>query len=157
MTATTIRSLTLALLLVGVGCDDDAPERIALDLGGKRFNLEIAVTDAAIERGLMFREELADDGGMIFVFRDQKPRSFWMKNCKIDLDIVFFDATGRIVNIQTMRHPRTPEENEDPPSYWSGAPARFAIEINAGMADKLGLRVEDKPDLPVDRIKRLAE
>ena len=154
---TMLRLLAFALLLGASGCDQERPDRIAVDLGGKRFNLEVATTDAEIEEGLMFREQLADDGGMIFVFPDQAHRRFWMKNCKIDLDIVFFDSAGRIVSIHTMRHPRTPEENEDPPGYHSRLPARFAIEINAGMADKLGLRVEDKPDLPIDRIKKLAD
>ena len=154
---TMLRLLAFALMLGATGCDQEQPERIAIDLGGKRFNLEVAATDAKIEQGLMHRVELADDRGMIFVFTVQKRRSFWMKNCKIDLDILFFDSSGRIVNIQTMRHPRTPEENDNPPSYRSGLPARFAIEINAGMADKLGLKEEDKPDLPLDRIKALTD
>lgn len=151
---TTLKTVTIALLLVATGCDEN---RLAVDLGGKRFNLEVAATDEQIRQGLMHRDKLADDGGMIFIFPDQKHRSFWMKNCKIDLDIIFFDGSGTIVNIQTMRHPRTPQENENPPSYRSGLPARFAIEINAGMADKLGLKVEDKPDLPIDRIKALTD
>jgi len=71
--------------------------------------------------------------------------------------VIFFDSSGRIVQVHTMRHPRTEQENEDPPDYPSRFPARFAIELNAGMADKLDLDAGERPDLSLERIKALAD
>lgn len=156
---TTAIALALALALGACGSDASAetPGTIDVKLGGKAFTLEVAVTREQVERGLMGREHLANDGGMIFVFDDQQVRRFWMKNCLMDLDIVFVDNSGRIVAIHTMRYPRTDEEKADPPYYSSGYPARFAIELNAGEAGRLGLQEGQELGVDVERIKRLAD
>src|SRR5690606_18293913 len=72
-------------------------ERLVIaDGGGKQhlFDVELALTPEEQMRGLMFREELADDGGMLFVFPDEQHRAFWMKNTLVPLDMVFIRADG---------------------------------------------------------------
>ena len=61
---------------------------------GKRFTVEIADDDAERSRGLMFRDELAADSGMIFIHDDETPQAYWMKNTKIPLDILYFDRSA---------------------------------------------------------------
>jgi uncharacterized membrane protein (UPF0127 family) len=148
-------------VLCVAGCAGaEHPATIGVTLGegerAKAFTLEVAVTEAEIQRGLMDRDTLAEDGGMIFVFAAMGPQSFWMKDCRIPLDMIFFDNAGRIVAIFTLDPPRSEEENRRPPRT-PYVDARFIIELNAGEADKLGLKRGDKPALPLEAIKALAE
>ncbi|MGH8281993.1 MAG: DUF192 domain-containing protein, partial [Gammaproteobacteria bacterium] len=73
----------------------------------------------------------------LFMFPDSGPRYFWMKNTLIPLDIIFFDAHKRLINVSAD----TPPCKADPcPTYASAAPAEYVLELNAGMAAKLGLK-----------------
>jgi len=108
----------------------------SVELKGQRFSIEIAENDATREHGLMGRESMPQDHGMLFVFQDDAPRAFWMKNCKFPQDMLFFDADRRLVSVQHD----VPACTADPcPPYSSGAPARYVLELNAGQARKLGL------------------
>ncbi|MDE2070935.1 MAG: DUF192 domain-containing protein [Gammaproteobacteria bacterium] len=118
-----------------------APATEHLALAGHRFTVKIANTDAERERGLMFRTHMPADHGMLFVFPDSGPRYFWMKNTLIPLDIIFFDAHQRLINVSAD----TPPCKADPcPTYASTAPAEYVLELNAGMAAKLGLKPGDR-------------
>lgn len=110
--------------------------------GEHQFKVEIADTDEERTRGLMFRESMASDRGMLFKFPDERERSFWMRNTYIPLDIVYIDATGRIVSI--ARH-TVPFSEASIPSY--GA-AKGVLEVNAGTADRLGIRPGDRIEHP---------
>lgn len=110
-------------------------------LGGRPFQLEVASTDALREHGLMDRDALAADAGMAFVFADEQPRRFWMKNTRIPLDIVYLDAGGRVVSVRQM----APFDLTGVPS---GGPAKYAIELNAGTAARVGLKAGDAVALP---------
>ena len=113
----------------------------AVELKGQRFSIEIAEDDAAREHGLMGRESMPQDHGMLFVFQDDQPRAFWMKNCKFPQDMLFFDAERRLISVQHD----VPACTADPcPSYSSGAPARYVLELNAGQARKLGISPGDE-------------
>jgi uncharacterized membrane protein (UPF0127 family) len=137
-------------------CDQEAvPTNQKVTLGSKEYNLELALTEAQISRGLMFRESLADDGGMLFVFRGEALRQFWMKNCLIDLDALFMDRTGLIVHKVRMYAPDPNIPEQDLPRYSSKYPAQFVIELAAGTADKLGLKPGDRVSLPIERLKEL--
>ena len=107
-----------------------------VEAGGKRFYVEIAADDQTRARGLMFRDHLADDRGMFFIFRREEPRSFWMMNTRIPLDIIYLDRELRVVSIVENARPcrRAPC-----PSYPSRRPAQFVLEVNAGQAAALGL------------------
>ncbi|AUC77413.1 MULTISPECIES: DUF192 domain-containing protein [unclassified Olleya] len=112
----------------------------ATDTIAKVFNIEVAKTDYEIQTGLMYRDSMKDNQGMLFVFPDVKQRSFYMKNTRIPLDLIFFDHNKRIVSFQENAKPM------DESGLPSNTPAQFVLELNAGMAQKLLLDVGDKMD-----------
>ena len=111
-----------------------------VELKGQRFEVELATTPEAQQRGLMFRDSMADDHGMLFVFDNMQPRVFWMKNTHIPLDILYFDNNYKLVSAQE----RVPPCRSDPcTQYPSTGPAQYVLELNSGMAAKLGVRPGD--------------
>ena len=132
--------VALAAVVFSLSVAACAKSGASVELGGQRYSIEVADNDAAREHGLMDRTTMAADHGMLFVFQDDAPRTFWMKNTKIPLDMLFFDADKRLVSVQHNAAPCT----ADPcPGYSSGAPARYVLELNGGQADKLGLSPGD--------------
>ena len=110
-------------------------------LAGRQFKLEVAKNDAERAQGLMFRKSMPVDHGMLFAFPDPQPRAFWMKNTLLPLDIAYLDANGVVINIEQMvPHDLSPVR--------SAGPAKFAIEINQGIAAKIGLKRGDRVQLP---------
>lgn len=97
------------------------------------FYLELALTPPEREKGLMFRRRIPKDWGMLFVYPDERPRSFWMQNTFIPLDMVFIDAAGRIVNIIANAAPLTRVQRN------SEGPARYVLELAGGRAAEVGL------------------
>jgi len=91
--------------------------------------LEIADTPFLRDKGLMFRESLGGNEGMLFVFPDDDRRGFWMKNTLIPLSIAFIDREGYVINIEDMNP-------NDLQSKYSQAPARYALEMNSGWFDR---------------------
>lgn len=137
-TATRLRAgLLLALISFVCACGAKGP---SVELMGQHFSVEIADTDAAREHGLMDRAQMDKDHGMLFIFDDDAPRAFWMKNTRIPLDMLFFDADRRLVSVKYNAPPCT----ADPcASYSSGAPARYVLELNGGRARELGVSPGD--------------
>jgi uncharacterized membrane protein (UPF0127 family) len=109
-----------------------------VELGGQRYQVEIADTDAERARGLMFRDELAAGHGMLFIHDEQAPQAYWMKNTRIPLDILYFDNDHRLVSQQRNVPPCS--AGDACPPYPSDAPARYVLELNAGDAARLGLQ-----------------
>lgn len=109
-----------------------------VELGGKRYSVEIASTDEARARGLMFRDAMPETHGMIFIHDEQAPQSYWMKNTKIPLDILYFDNDRKLVAQQRDVPPCS--LGDSCPSYPSNAPARYVLELNAGQAQRLNLQ-----------------
>jgi len=99
--------LVFAALLVSLPLRA-APTTESIELAHHRFTVEIARTDPERERGLMYRTHMPADHGMLFVFSDAQLRYFWMKNTLIPLDIIFFDAHKRLVNISANTPPCKP-------------------------------------------------
>ena len=108
-----------------------------------KFNVEVASTPAQWEQGLMFRQSLAPDAGMLFDFKAPSPISMWMKNTLIPLDMLFIDAQGRIINIAE----RTVPGSLAPVS--AAGPARAVLELTAGTAFRLGIRPGDRVLHPI--------
>ena len=115
------------------------------DKGEVRFNVEIADTYTERALGLMNRENLSEKSGMLFVFGDESERSFWMKNTLISLDIVFISEKKEIVYIQQAQ----PCKTLDCPSYSSKKPAKYVVEINGGLSDRLGIKEGDLVEIKV--------
>ena len=102
--------------------------------------VEIAITAEQMEYGLMFRKTLPKERGMLFIFEEEKPLSFWMKNTLVPLDVLYFNANGTFVSASTME-PCT----EDPcPEYPSEGPAKYALEVVAGFVEAKGIGSEWK-------------
>lgn len=116
---------------------------VPMKLGSAEYTVEIAATESTREHGLMQRDSMPDHWGMIFVFSDEEPRSFWMKNTRIPLDIVFIDAGGRVVSVHTMKP-------YDLSNTDSNGPAKYAVELNAGQADKCGIKAGDGVAIPAE-------
>lgn len=112
-----------------------------VEVKGQRFGVEIADDDAERERGLMFRDALAADRGMLFVFTREEPLSFWMKNTRIPLDILYFDGSRRFVSMAQGVPPCTMDPCR---SYPSAGPARYVLELKAGVGKSLRMRVGDE-------------
>ncbi len=120
---------------------------ITIYVQDKPFRVEIADTPEKHARGLMFRRDLKSDFGMLFVFEGEEVRSFWMKNTLIPLDMIFINGAKQIVGM----HESVPPCTADPcPSYESGLPARFVLELAGGTANKLKLKIGDKIFIPID-------
>src|SRR5919108_3259739 len=99
-------------------------------------------------RGLMFKKNLEWNNGMLFVYEDDKTRSFWMKNTSIPLDMLFVDSNLTIVDIKENMQPCI--EADSCPSYISKQPARFVLELNAGFVRNKSVNVGDRLVLNVD-------
>ncbi len=107
-----------------------------LSLNNHIVSVEVADTDARRATGLMHRKTLAEDHGMLFVFPDDQPRCFWMKNTHIPLSIAFIDAQGAIVALDEMQ----PLSEE---THCSGSNAKYALEMNQNWFRHHGVRVGD--------------
>ena len=133
------RRCFLALLLCWTltSCADDSSYVV---LKGQRFSVELALTREEQTRGLMFRDSMADDHGMLFIFPGEAPRSFWMKNTRIPLDIFYFGKDLKLVSVARNARPCVA-----PPcvGYPSEGPARYVLELNAGTAARLDVRRGD--------------
>lgn len=114
------------------------PLTVVTSTGEHRFMVEIADDDRERERGLMHRERLADDRGMLFQFPDVAERAFWMHNTPNSLDIIYIDPYGRIVSIAERA---TPNSDELIPS---NGPAMGVLELRAGRADEIGAKPGDR-------------
>ena len=102
------------------------------------FDIEFARDDYERETGLMYRESMKDDQAMLFIFGDEKPRYFWMKNTYIPLDIIYIDAGKRIVKI--IKNAKPLDETALP----SKRPIKYVLEIKAGLSDAYGFKESDK-------------
>jgi len=138
-------AIVLLVFLNASGCFTRAPSSglatTRVKIGGKDFDLEIARTQSERNTGLMRRDSMPSDHGMIFVFPEPDIHGFWMKNTRIPLDIVFIDADGTIRSIQQMKPYSL--DSVSPP-----APIKYAVELNEGAAAKAGAKVGDKVVIP---------
>lgn len=106
--------------------------------GPQRFTVELADNDQSRARGMMFRQSMAPDAGMLFDFKQEQMASFWMRNTLIPLDMIFIKADGTILNIHQRAIPR------DETGINSAGPVRAVLEVNGGTASRLGIRPGDR-------------
>jgi uncharacterized membrane protein (UPF0127 family) len=103
--------------------------------------VELALTASEQSQGLMHRRELAEDAGMLFVFDEDRPHTFWMRNTLIPLDMLFVRADGTIAGIVESAAPQT-----DAPRR-VGEPSRYVLEVNGGWCAAHGVGAGDRIDL----------
>lgn len=108
-----------------------------VEIGGQRYTVEVAKDDESRARGLMFRDRMAADHGMVFVHEREQPLAYWMKNTHMPLDILYFDGKRRLVGQQRDVPPCS--GGDACPAYPSDAPAQYVLELNAGEAARLKL------------------
>ncbi|MDC0115929.1 DUF192 domain-containing protein [Octadecabacter sp.] len=112
------------------------------DFGTARFTVDVADTNAERAKGLMFVEQMAALEGMLFVYDRPQSVSFWMRNTLIPLDMVFVGPDGVIHNIHAMAQPH------DETGIFGGDQIQYVLEINGGMAARLGLEAGDQMQHP---------
>jgi uncharacterized protein len=127
------------IFLCGFKCDRNLKSDLPiapLKIDNQQITVEVANKPATRSAGLMFRKEMDQDVGMLFVFPNSEQRAFWMKNTVIPLSIAFADEKGTILNILEM-----PPETEE--SFFSKGPAKFALEMNAAWFANHGIKAGD--------------
>lgn len=132
----------LVFLISCAKISDKNIDEILIDNGEKLITIKVEIADDNQERddGLMFREALGKNSGMLFVFEDEDYRSFWMKNTLIPLDILFINDDLEIVDIKNA----VPCKEDPCALYKSSAPARYALEINSNFTIENGVNTGDK-------------
>ena len=114
---------------------------VQMRIGSRTFTIEVANNETERETGLMRRDSMPADHGMIFVFEKAENLAFYMKNTRIPLDIVFLDASGTVISIKQMKP-------YDLTSVFADGPAKWAVELNKDAAAGAGLKVGDKVEVP---------
>jgi len=109
--------------------------------GAKCFYVELAVTSEERSRGLMFREHLDPDKGMLFIYQDEGVHYFWMKNTLIPLDMVWINGNREVISISKDIQPC---QTSQCPSIGPGQKVKYVLELNGGTSDKIGLAIGDK-------------
>lgn len=122
------------------GCAE--PQRLEVGVGDALVEVEVADTGEARRRGLMFRQQLGEDQGMLFVFPGERVRQMWMLNTSIPLDAGFFDADGVLVNWVSM----LPDGGSQ--IHSSTAPAHYVLEVNHGWFERTGITPGARLRLP---------
>jgi uncharacterized membrane protein (UPF0127 family) len=142
----------LSLMAITSGCGDDDDEAASPATEGasvtisqgdlsERVRIEIAATYNQRQQGLMFRQEMAEDAGMLFVFAQDVRTGFWMKNTYLPLDIAYIGADGRV---QEVRQAKPLDETVLTP----GAPYRYVIELNQGWFERHNMGIGARVTLP---------
>lgn len=114
-----------------------------IKISGKVIEIERAENEAQRSRGLMFRDKLKDNEGMLFIFENEQTLSFWMKNTFLDLSIGYFDKNKTLVDVQEMRAVKS-VLIENLPAYPSAKPAQYALEMKKGWFVKNKVKIGSK-------------
>ena len=131
---------TVALPLAA--CSDEGKLVLHSSTGDYSFNVDVVDTPESRAKGLMFVQELADDAGMLFDFKEERPVSFWMRNTFIPLDMIFVGADGVVKNIHVNARPH------DVTGIPSEGPVQFVLEIPGGRSVELGIEAGDQVTHP---------
>lgn len=133
--------LFLPIIPLSCGSNSDGMSDLhELQTGDHVFHVEIADTEETRSQGLMHRDELPENHGMLFVFDRDQRMSFWMKNTSIPLSIAYISSDGVIREIHDM-------EPHDLDSVRSSRSARYALEVNQGAFERNGIEVGDQVDV----------
>jgi uncharacterized membrane protein (UPF0127 family) len=120
---------------------------IVTKTGVRNFSVELAVTDAELDRGLMFRRELPEGRGMLFDFKRDQPLTMWMKDTPLTLDMIFIRSDGSIARIFENAKPLSTR------TISSGSPVRAVLEVPGGSARRLGIEPGNRVLHPIFRAR----
>lgn len=129
--------ILMVLSMRTMACPFELPTA-TISIKGHILTVELAATPTARACGLSHRDDLPENHGMLFIFPDVRPRTFWMKDTLIALSIAFLDDAGKILSIQNMTPMQTAEQ------YHSSGPVKYALEVNQGWFTRHGLDVGDR-------------
>lgn len=132
-----IKIIILILVVVLIGCSN--PNITEITINENKIKVEIADEPVEQQKGLMYRKELCEECGMIFIFEKEQTMQFWMKNTLIPLDMIFIAADGHIVDIQEAE----PCEEDPCQLYTSKEPAQYVLELNKGYSAEKGIKIDD--------------
>ncbi|MDW7728489.1 MAG: DUF192 domain-containing protein [Bacillota bacterium] len=134
---------------------------IEIEIKGRTFNLELALNDRQRARGLMGRDNIDEDGGMLFVMPPAEPfpaeLTFWMKDCLVPIDVIFLASDGAITAIHEMEPPLPGTPDDELIRYSSNGPAQFVVELRGGMAAELDLEQGEYIIFPFEHLLDVAE
>lgn len=139
------KAILLALMIVLISCTAEQNPAHSMQIGDTKINLEIAITPAEQAKGLMYREHMDENSGMLFIFEKEEKHSFWMKNTLIPLDMIFLDSNKKIVDVMTAE----PCEKDPCKSYMPKAEAKYVLEVNAGFAQKHDIQIGEEAELSI--------
>jgi uncharacterized protein len=140
-----LRVILVLLLILSAACSSINENMVCVD--GNCFTVEVAATASDRAMGLMFRESLEDDYGMLFLFEEENNYPFWMKNTLIPLDIMWISADKKVVFVG---RDVVPCEANPCPTVDPGVAAQYVLEINGGLAEELGINVGDSVEFRLD-------
>lgn len=143
-----MRLINLLLLVFLLPACSSLQSKPWVEIRGQRFSVEVANTFEARQRGLMFRDELAKDTGMLFIHASEEPQAYWMKNTHIPLDILYFSKDRKLVSAQE-RVPPCSAGDRCPP-YPSEGAALYVLELNAGSVELFKIKAGDEMKISPD-------
>lgn len=136
----------------------------AMKIADQPFTLQISCSDPTRARGLGGVTRIPDDGGMLFIFPDAKVRQFYMKDCLVDMDIMFLDPLGYVTATYTMTAEPLQQAGESETAYinrlrryQSLTPAQYAIELRKGRLAELGIKTRQKIPLDTAALRVIAK
>jgi len=129
-----------SLLFILISCSKKEESKINLSINGRPLAVEIARTKAQREKGLMYRDEIGENEGMLFIFKKDQILSFWMKDTKIPLSIAFIDKKGKVIDMFDM-------EPYSLVPVRSSKLCKYAIEVNRDFYRSCNLNIGDRIDL----------
>jgi uncharacterized membrane protein (UPF0127 family) len=128
---------TFLLLAAGVPMADTALKTAQLRVGSHALRVEVAASEPERQKGLMFREKMGKNDGMLFIFDEPGYHAMWMQNTYLPLSVAFVDRDGVILNVEDME-PRTTD------AHAAQGPALYAIEMNKGWFAEKKIKPGDK-------------
>jgi len=130
------KTISILMLILLIACTTGP----YVQLGDAKVIVELAVTPEEKAKGLMHREYLDENKGMLFIFEDEKAPSFWMKNTLIPLDMIFINSDNKIVDILVAE----PCKKDPCKSYTPKADAKYVLEVNAGFSERHNAAIDDE-------------
>jgi len=137
-------SIAAAFYLFGGMRHGPSMQQTTIQIGGVPVTVDVATTTADREQGLSGRTSLPQGRGMLFIFSQEGLWGFWMKDMHFSIDILWIDASGRVVTVEQLVSPSTYPET----TFYPSSPARYVLEVPAGFAQLNGVEIGSQMSLP---------